>query len=99
MTTVTKRDIEKIAHLARIDIDESEIPQYASTLTNILGLIEQMSETNTDNITPMAHPMAELTQRLREDQITEKNQREEFQSIANETEAGVYLVPKVIEQE
>jgi len=98
MTTITKQDVEKIAHLARLDINESEIPQHASTLTNIMSLIEHINEANTDGIEPMAHPMSELTQRLRVDEVTEKNQRKQFQSIASETENGVYLVPKVIDQ-
>lgn len=98
MTTMTKQDVEKIAHLARLDIKESEIPQHASTLTNIMSLIEHINEANTDGIEPMAHPMSDLTQRLRADEVTENNQREQFQSIASETEDGVYLVPKVIDQ-
>jgi len=92
-----RSDVEKIAHLAHLQVAEADITGYAQTLTNILDLVGQMNEVNTDNIEPMAHPM-DATQRLREDQVTESDQREHFQSIAPATEDGLYLVPKVIEQ-
>jgi len=94
---IERSDVEKIAHLAHLQIAEADITGYAQTLTNILDLVGQMNEVNTDNIEPMAHPM-DATQRLREDQVTESDQREHFQSIAPATEDGLYLVPKVIEQ-
>ncbi|MGE4349744.1 MAG: Asp-tRNA(Asn)/Glu-tRNA(Gln) amidotransferase subunit GatC [Candidatus Berkiella sp.] len=97
MTTINKADVEKIAHLARLSVSEKEIPEYARNLSNILELAEKINNANTDNLTPMAHPLESLTQRLRPDEITESNQRERFQAIAPSTEAGVYLVPKVIE--
>lgn len=91
-----KSEVEKIAHLARIAINEDKIPEYASSLSNILGLVEQMQSTNTDDIEPMAHPL-DATQRLREDVVTEGNQRDVYQEIAPSTEDGLYLVPKVID--
>lgn len=91
-----KTDVEKIAHLARLAIDERDIPDYARDLTNIFNLVEQMSAADTSNISPMAHPL-DAHQRLRADVVTESDQRELFQSIAPKTEAGVYLVPQVIE--
>lgn len=94
--SLDKSDVEKIAHLARLAIDETTIPDYAHDLNNILNLVEQMSAVNTDSVTPMAHPL-DAHQRLREDVVTETDQRELFQSIAPKTEAGVYLVPQVIE--
>lgn len=94
--SLVKSDVEKIAHLARLAIDESAIPDYARDLNNILSLVEQMSAVNTDGISPMAHPL-DAVQRLRDDVVSETDQRELFQSIAPKTEAGVYLVPKVIE--
>lgn len=94
--SLDKTDVEKIAHLARLAIDESEVPHYAQDLNNIFNLVEQMSAADTNNITPMAHPL-DANQRLRTDEITETNKREQFQSIAPKTEAGVYLVPQVIE--
>lgn len=94
--SLDKTDVEKIAHLARLAIDEKAIPHYADNLNNILALFEQMSAVDTTDIRPMAHPL-DANQRLRDDVVTETNQREVFQSIAPKTEAGVYLVPQVIE--
>lgn len=94
--SLDKTDIEKIAHLARLAIDENDISSYARDLNNIFNLVEQMNGADTSDITPMAHPL-DAHQRLRKDIVTESNQRELFQSIAPKTEAGVYLVPQVIE--
>jgi len=94
--SLDKTDIEKIAHLARLAIDDQTIPDYARDLTNIFNLVEQLSAVDTSGITPMAHPL-DANQRLRPDRVTETNQRELFQTIAPKTEAGVYLVPQVIE--
>ena len=94
--SLTKKDVENIAHLARLAIDESAIPEYADNLSIILKLVAQMDSINTDHIEPMAHPL-DAVQRLRKDEVTESNQRERFQQIAPKTEAGLYLVPKVIE--
>jgi aspartyl-tRNA(Asn)/glutamyl-tRNA(Gln) amidotransferase subunit C len=94
--TIERTDIEKVAHLARIEIDEKSIAGYTRDLANILNLVDQMQAVNTDAIEPMAHPMDAL-QRLRPDQVTETDQREHFQQIAAATEAGLYLVPKVID--
>jgi len=90
------QDVENIAHLARLAIDDADFPEYAKNLSNIFELMEQMSTIDTRNIEPMAHPL-DTVQRLRKDQVTETNQREHFQQIAPLTEAGLYLVPKVIE--
>lgn len=88
--------VKKIAYLARLEINEADIPGYAETLSSILDLVDQMAAVNTDDVEPMAHPM-DASQRLREDVVTESNQREHFQSVAPATEDGLYLVPKVIE--
>lgn len=94
--SLDKSDVEKIAHLARLAIDEKDIPHYARDLNNILTLVEQMNAVDATDILPMAHPL-DAHQRLRPDAVTEIDQRELFQSIAPKTEDGVYLVPKVIE--
>lgn len=91
-----RSDVEKIAHLARLGLNEADIPSTTETLNNILGLIDQMQAVNTDGIEPLAHPL-EATQRLRADAVTEVNQREAYQAIAPAVENGLYLVPKVIE--
>lgn len=96
--SLTAEDVKKIAHLARLNMSEQDITQYLSQLSNILALAEQMSQVNTDHIEPMANPL-DLSQRLRPDVVTETNQRDAFQAIAPQVEAGLYLVPKVIEGE
>lgn len=94
--SLKREDVLKIAHLARLAIDEEMVPKYTRELSNILEFVEQMNQVDTQDILPMAHPQA-LTQRLRPDEITEKDQRELFQKIAPDAKAGLYLVPKVIE--
>ncbi len=89
-------DVKRIAHLARIEIDDAGAETVLHQLSGILGLIEEMQAVNTDGIEPMSHPQ-DVTQRLREDVITETDRRELFQSIAPAVENGLYLVPKVIE--
>lgn len=89
-------DIQRIAYLARIEINEQEAAATLTKLSGILGLIEQMQAVNTEGIAPMSHSQ-DLTQRLRQDVVTQTNQREAFQAIAPLTENGLYLVPKVIE--
>ncbi len=94
--SLTADDVNKIAHLARLGIDKQDVAAYAKDLSGMLDLMTRMSEVNTDNVEPMAHPM-DQTQRLRADVVTESNHREAFQAIAPQVEAGLYLVPKVIE--
>ena len=95
--SLNRDDVEKIAHLARLAITEEEAEAYASDLSNILTLVEEMNAVDTEGVTPMAHPL-HMAQRLRVDEVTEVDQRERFQSNAPLTEAGLYLVPRVIEQ-
>ncbi|HET9843949.1 MAG TPA: Asp-tRNA(Asn)/Glu-tRNA(Gln) amidotransferase subunit GatC [Gammaproteobacteria bacterium] len=97
MSKFEEKDIQKVAHLARLSLEAHEITAYAENMRNILQLIEQMNQVNTEKVSPMAHPMENVRQRLRKDTITEPNLREQFQSIAPSTEAGLYLVPQVIE--
>ena len=94
--SLTASDVKKIAHLARLGIEEQQIDSYAKDLSSILDLMTQMGQLNTDGVAPMAHPLDQM-QRLREDVVTETDQREHFQAIAPQTEAGLYLVPKVID--
>ena len=94
--SLDRADVEKIAHLARLAIDDQEAEHYARDLSNILDLVEQMNAADTDGVIPMAHPL-HMAQRLRPDAVTEHDQRDKFQRIAPLTEDGLYLVPKVIE--
>lgn len=94
--SLSRADIEKIAHLARLEIDELEAKTLADSLSRILDLIEQMNAVDTTGVTPMAHPQG-VGLRLREDDVTEANRRDKFQHIAPATEVGLYLVPKVVD--
>ncbi|CAN5332854.1 Asp-tRNA(Asn)/Glu-tRNA(Gln) amidotransferase subunit GatC [soil metagenome] len=89
-------EVEYIAHLARISINEEDIPGYAHNLSKILDLMTEMDSVDTTQIQPMAHPL-HLHQRLREDVVTETDQHELFQSMAPQIESDLYLVPQVIE--
>ncbi len=94
--SLDKSEVQKIAWLARLSIDEQDISTYSDELSNILGLVETMNSVDTDGISPIAHPL-DLTARLRTDAVTEENQREQFQQNAPSTDNGCFLVPKVIE--
>lgn len=89
-------DIKHIAHLARIEINEQEATTTLAKLSGILGLIEEMQAVDTAGIMPMSHSQ-DVAQRLREDVVTQTNQREAFQKNAPLTDSGLYLVPQVIE--
>lgn len=94
--SLTANDVKKIAHLARLGINEQQIEAYTKDLSSMLDLMTHMGQLDTSNVAPMAHPL-DQTQRLRADLVIESNQRDHFQAIAPQTEAGLYLVPKVIE--
>lgn len=89
-------EVENIAHLARLGIDPADIVEYARNLSDILAFVEQLNAVDTTGVEPLAHPL-EATQRLLADEVTETVEREDFQQCAPQTEAGLYLVPKVIE--
>ncbi|TNC91810.1 Asp-tRNA(Asn)/Glu-tRNA(Gln) amidotransferase subunit GatC [Thalassolituus sp.] len=88
--------VRKIASLARLQLDENQIADYQTNLSNILDLVDQLSAVDTSGIEPMAHPL-DAVQRLRADVVTEENQREHFQKIAPAVDQGHYLVPRVVE--
>ena len=94
--SLTLEQVQRIAHLARIETSESEAITTQGQLNGIFQLIEQMQAVDTRGVEPMAHAQ-ELSQRLREDLVSEGDRRAAYQSVATETEAGLYLVPKVIE--
>ncbi len=93
---LTLDDVKRIAHLARIEVEPHEAEQVLSQLTGIFRLIEEMQAVNTDGVEPMSHAQ-DVMLRLRDDVVTEADQRALFQSIAPQVEADLYLVPKVIE--
>jgi aspartyl-tRNA(Asn)/glutamyl-tRNA(Gln) amidotransferase subunit C len=96
--SLTEADVKKIAHLARLNLSDADTALYTEQLSNILHFIEQMNQADTSHSNPVAHSL-DLIQRLRPDQVSEPDQRAEFQAIAPRVEAGLYLVPKVIDEE
>ena len=88
--------IKKIAHLARITIDDNIAQETANSISDVLALVDQLASVDTDGVSPMAHPL-DVTQRLRTDEVTEANVREQMQAIAPAVADGLYLVPKVID--
>ena len=94
--SLTLEQVRRVAHLARIEVSDAEAEATLGHLNGIFTLIEAMQAVDTKGVEPMAHAQ-DLSQRLREDRVTESNQRDAFQAVAPETEAGLYLVPKVIE--
>ena len=93
---IKRQEIEKLATLARIAIDENTIAEVTERLGSVLELVDQLQAADTSGVEAMAHPM-QGTQRLRQDEVSEINQREALQAIAPDTEEGLFLVPKVIE--
>ena len=97
---LTLRDIERVAHLARLNLRPDETERTLSQLNGFFSLVAQMEAVNTDGIEPLAHPAAvlgEVALRLREDVVTEPNQRDLSQRSAPAVERGLFLVPRVIE--
>lgn len=93
---ISENDVKKIAHLARLSVDEQSLSASSKNINNILELVEQMNQVDTREVQPMSHPF-DATQRLREDAVTEPDLNAELMAIAPESESGLYLVPKVIE--
>jgi aspartyl-tRNA(Asn)/glutamyl-tRNA(Gln) amidotransferase subunit C len=94
--TLKSDDVLAIAHLARLHIDADAIDDYVEDLSSILALVDQMNAVDSSDIAPLANPL-DATQRLREDEVTEVDQRDKFQQIAPDVADGFYRVPKVIE--
>src|SRR5512146_266399 len=93
---LTLDDVRRVAHLARIAVDDDEALAALGQLEAIFKLIGQMQAVDTTACEPMSHPQ-DVVAPLRDDAVTEPNQRELFQSVAPEVERGLYLVPRVIE--
>jgi len=94
--SLNKEQVKEIAQLAKLSINDSEIEQSTIELNNILSLMAELVEIETDHVEPMAHPL-EMSQRLREDVVSETDLSEEFQAIAPKTGKNHFLVPTVIE--
>lgn len=89
-------DVQQLARLAQLAIDEQQVQETLTQLNQVFGLIEKMQSVDTTGIEPMSHPQPDPA-RLREDKVTEADQREQFQQVAPRVQSGLYLVPKVIE--
>jgi len=95
--SLTRKDVEGIAHLARLEITDAELPVYTDSLSKILSFVEQLAAADTAAVEPMAHPLEGESQRLRPDVVTEADQHQKFQSNAPAVASALYVVPKVIE--
>ncbi len=89
-------DVQQLAKLSQLAIDEQQAQQTLDQLNQVFGLIEKMQAVDTTGIEPMSHPQPDPA-RLRDDVVTEADQREDFQQVAPQVQGGLYLVPKVIE--
>ncbi len=94
---LTRAQVENIAHLARLELQASEIPQFQLNLSRIVDFIGELERADTAGVSPMAHPLPGLAQRLRPDEVTERDEHELYQRNAPQVASGLYLVPKVIE--
>ena len=94
---LTRAQVEGIAHLARLELDPAELPQYEQNLSRIVDFIGELERANTAGVAPMAHPLPGLAQRLRADEVIERDEHDLYQRNAPAVASGLYLVPKVIE--
>ena len=94
--SIEKQTIENLATLARLAVDDERVEEISQRLGSVLELVDQLQAADTSGLSELDHPLNE-TQRLREDTVNKTNLREAFQAIAPDTEADLYLVPKVID--
>jgi aspartyl-tRNA(Asn)/glutamyl-tRNA(Gln) amidotransferase subunit C len=95
--SLTRQDVEKIARLARLSITETEMPVYVTSLSSIVDFVDELSKVETKAVLPMAHPLDGQHQRLRADAVSETDHHEKYQANAPAVQAGLYVVPRVIE--
>jgi aspartyl-tRNA(Asn)/glutamyl-tRNA(Gln) amidotransferase subunit C len=95
--SLTRQEVEKIAHLARLSITAQELPVYVASLSSIVEFVAELAKADTGSVQPMAHPLVGLRQRLRADVVTETDRHELYQANAPSVQAGLYVVPRVIE--
>ena len=95
--SLTRQDVEKIAHLARLSITVEELPVYVTSLSSIVDFVDELSRADVGSVLPMAHPLDGQRQRLRPDVVTETDHHEKYQRNAPSVQAGLYVVPRVIE--
>ena len=95
--SLTRQDVEKIAHLARLAITEQEMPVYVTSLSSIVDFVDELSRAQTARVEPMAHPLEGQHQRLRPDVVSESDNHTKYQASAPAVQGGLYVVPRVIE--
>jgi aspartyl-tRNA(Asn)/glutamyl-tRNA(Gln) amidotransferase subunit C len=95
--SLTRQDVEKIARLARLSISEEQMPVYVSGLSSIVNFVNDLARVATGSVEPMAHPLDGQHQRLRPDVVSETDHHEKYQTNAPSVQAGLYVVPRVIE--
>ena len=95
--SLTRQDVEKIAHLARLSITAQEMPVYVTSLSSIVDFVDELSRADVGSVEPMAHPLDGQRQRLRPDVVSETDHHEKYQRNAPSVQAGLYVVPRVIE--
>ena len=95
--SLTRQDVEKIAQLARLSITEQEMPVYVTSLSSIVDFVDELSRAQTGDVEPMAHPLDGQRQRLRPDAVSEGDNHEKYQANAPAVQAGLYVVPRVID--
>lgn len=95
--SLTRHDVENIAHLARLALSEEQLPVYVDSLSKIFDFVAQLDAAPTASVEPMAHPLADQVQRMRLDEVLDVDQHAKYQRNAPRVEADLYLVPKVIE--
>ncbi|MFY0992353.1 Asp-tRNA(Asn)/Glu-tRNA(Gln) amidotransferase subunit GatC [Halomonas sp. C05BenzN] len=89
-------EVMRAAQLARLGLNDDEAARYVDDLGRILAMVDQLQSLDTEGVAPLAHPL-DATQRLRADEVTETNRRDDFQRCAPAVEKGLYLVPRVVE--
>jgi aspartyl-tRNA(Asn)/glutamyl-tRNA(Gln) amidotransferase subunit C len=97
MADLKPADIARIAHLARLALTDAEVPVYTHSMTRIMDLVDELLRADTSGVEPMSHSLPGAVARLRPDVVTESDHRGEYQRNAPQVEAGLYLVPRVIE--
>jgi aspartyl-tRNA(Asn)/glutamyl-tRNA(Gln) amidotransferase subunit C len=95
--SLTRQDVEKIAHLARLSLSEQELSVYVSSLSSIVNFVDDLSRVQTGDVAPLAHPLDGQQQRVRADVAAESDNHEKYQANAPSVAAGLYVVPRVIE--
>lgn len=94
--SIDRKTVERVAHLARLELDPAEAGPVSERLNDILGMVDHLQGADVEGVAPMAHPL-DVTQPLREDEVTETDLRDRVLPLAPAAEDGCFLVPRVIE--